>query len=57
MAARLRDRKGVAVTKTRGDMLELRVLVDGKEIADWSGRAWPMPSTVLAKIEQALAAG
>ena len=55
MAARLKDRNGVTVTKTRGDMLELRVLVDGKEIADWSGRAWPMPSTVLAKIEQALA--
>lgn len=57
MAARLRDRPNVTVTKTRGDMLELRVLVDGREIADWSGRAWPMPSTVLAKIEQALARG
>jgi hypothetical protein len=57
VAARLRDRPGVSVTKTRGDMLELRVLVDGKEIADWSGRAWPMPSTVLAKIEQVLARG
>ena len=45
------------MTKTRGDMLELRVLVDGKEIADWSSRAWPMPSTVLAKIEQALPRG
>ena len=45
------------MTKTRGDMLELRVLVDGHEIGDWSGRAWPMPSTVLAKIEQALARG
>jgi hypothetical protein len=57
VAARLRNRPGVSVTKTRGDMLELRVLVDGKEIADWSGRAWPMPSTVLAKIEQVLARG
>lgn len=57
MAARLKDRAGITVTKTRGDMLELRVLVDGSEIADWSGRAWPMPSTVLAKIEQAIAAG
>jgi hypothetical protein len=57
VAARLRDRPDVTVTKTRGDMLELRVLVDGREIADWSGRAWPMPSTVLAKIEQALASG
>jgi hypothetical protein len=57
VAARLRDRPDVTVTKTRGDMLELRVLVDGTEIADWSGRAWPMPSTVLAKIEQALASG
>jgi hypothetical protein len=57
VAARLRDRPNVTVTKTRGDMLELRVLVDGQEIADWSGRAWPMPSTVLAKIEQALARG
>lgn len=57
MAARLRDRPNVTVTKTRGDMLELRILVDGAEIADWSGRAWPMPSTVLAKIEQALARG
>ena len=45
------------MTKTRGDMLELRVLVDGREIADWSGGAWPMPSTVLARVEQALAAG
>lgn len=57
MAARLKDRAGITVTKTRGDMLELRVLVDGREIGDWSGRAWPMPSTVLAKIEQAIAAG
>ena len=57
MAARLRDRPNVTVTKTRGDMLELRVLVDGQEIADWTARAWPMPSTVLAKIEQALARG
>lgn len=57
MAARLKGRDDVTVTKTRGDMLELRVLVDGKEIADWSARAWPMPSTVLAKIEQALAGG
>ena len=57
MAARLKEREDVAVTKTRGDMLELRVIVDGREIADWSGRAWPMPSTVLAKIEQALAQG
>ena len=43
------------MTKTRGALLELRILVDGNEIGDWSGRAWPMPSTVLAKIEQALA--
>jgi hypothetical protein len=57
VAARLRDRPNVTVTKTRGDMLELRILVDGREIADWSARAWPMPSTVLAKIEQALAGG
>jgi hypothetical protein len=57
VAARLRDRPNVTVTKTRGDMLELRILVDGVEIADWSARAWPMPSTVLAKIEQALARG
>lgn len=41
--------------KTRGDLLELRVLVDGREIADWSGKAWPMPATVLAKIDAALA--
>ena len=54
MAARLKGRDDVTVTKTRGGMLELRVIVDGQEIADWSGRAWPMPSTVLAKIEQAL---
>ena len=45
------------MTKTRGNMLELRVLVDGQEIADWGARAWPMPSPVLAKIEQALARG
>ena len=57
MAARLKARGDVTVTKTRGDMLELRVIVDGQEIADWSARAWPMPSTVLAKIEQAIAAG
>jgi hypothetical protein len=57
VAARLQGRTDLSVTKTRGNMLELRVLVDGREIADWSGRAWPMPSTVLAKIEQALAAG
>jgi len=57
VAARLKERDDVTVAKTRGAMLELRVLVDGREIADWSGRAWPMPSTVLAKIEQALAAG
>ena len=57
MAARLKARGDITVTKTRGDMLELRVLVDGREIGNWSGRAWPMPSTVLSKIEQALAAG
>jgi len=57
VAARLKGRDDVIVTKTRGEMLELRILVDGKEIADWSARAWPMPSTVLAKIEQAIAAG
>jgi hypothetical protein len=56
VAARLKDREGVSVTKTRGDLLELRILVDGVEIADWSGKAWPMPTTVLARIEAALAA-
>jgi hypothetical protein len=55
VAAKLNGRPDVTVTKTRGDMLELRVLVDGREIADWSGQLWPMPSTVLAKIEQAIA--
>ena len=53
----MKARGDVTVTKMRGDMLELRVIVDGQEIADWSARAWPMPSTVLAKIEQAIAAG
>lgn len=54
MAARLKGRDDVTVTKTRGDMLELRVFVDGQEVADWSGKAWPMPSTVLAIVERAL---
>ena len=54
MAARLREREGIEVRKTRGDVLELRVLLDGREIADWSGRAWPMPATVLAKSDAAL---
>ena len=57
MAARLKEREGIEVRKTRGDLLELRVLVDGREIADWSGKAWPMPATVLAKIDAALAEG
>jgi hypothetical protein len=55
VAAQLKGRDDVTVRRTRGDLLELRVLVDGREIADWSGRAWPMPSAVLAKIEQAIA--
>ncbi len=55
MAAKLQDREDVAVTKTSGALLELRIIVDGKEIADWSGKGWPMPATVLAKIEEALA--
>lgn len=55
MAARLKDRADVIVTKTRGELLELRIVVDGQEIADWSGKAWPMPTTVLARIEAALA--
>ncbi len=54
MAAKLQDRTDVEVTKTRGELLELRILVDGKEIGDWSGKGWPMPATVLAKIEAAL---
>jgi hypothetical protein len=57
VAARLKERDDVTVTKTRGAMLELRVLVDGREIADWSGQMWPMPTTVLAKIERAIATG
>lgn len=56
MAAKLQDREDVQVTKTSGELLELRIMVDGKEIADWSGKGWPMPATVLAKIEAALAA-
>jgi len=54
VAARLQDREDVRVTKTRGDLLELRIIVDGHEIADWSGKGWPMPATVVAKIEAAL---
>ena len=57
MAAKLQDRADVQVTKTRGELLELRILVDGREIADWSGKGWPMPATVLSKIEAALTAG
>lgn len=55
MAAKLQDREDVQVTKTSGALLELRIIVDGQEIADWSGKAWPMPATVLAKIQEALA--
>ena len=57
MAAKLKGREGVEVRKTRGDLLELRVLVDGREIADWSGKVWPLPATVVAKIDAALAGG
>ena len=57
MAAKLQDREDIQVTKTSGKLLELRILVDGKEIADWSGRGWPMPATVLSKIEAAIATG
>ena len=56
MAAKLQDRADVQVTKTSGELLELRIIVDGKEIADWSGKGWPMPATVLSKIEAALTA-
>ena len=55
MAARLQGRDDVEVTKTSGKLLELRIIVDGVEIADWSGKGWPLPTTVLAKIEAALA--
>lgn len=55
MAAKLQGRPDVQVTKTHGKLLELRIIVDGEEIADWSGKGWPMPTTVLAKIEAALA--
>jgi hypothetical protein len=55
VAARLKERGNLEVKKTRGDLLELRILVDGREIADWSGKGWPMPATVLAKIDEALA--
>jgi hypothetical protein len=56
VAARLRERGDVTVTKTRGALLELRVLADGREVADWSGKGWPLPATVLGIIEAALAA-
>lgn len=57
MAARLANREDIEVTRTKGKLLELRIIVDGKEIADWSGKGWPMPATVLAKIEDAIAGG
>lgn len=57
MAAKLQGRQDVDVRKTRGDFLELRVLVDGREVGDWSGKGWPMPATVLARIDAALAEG
>jgi hypothetical protein len=54
VAARLRQRADVHVTRTSGKLLELRVIVDGVEIADWSGKGWPTPTAVLAKIEAAI---
>ncbi len=57
MAAKLQGRENVQVTKTNGKLLELRIIVDGAEIADWSGKGWPMPATVLALIEAAIERG
>ncbi|MEO8576375.1 MAG: hypothetical protein ABI556_06740 [Gemmatimonadales bacterium] len=56
MAADLAADKSLDVTRVKGDLLELRVLVDGAEVVNVNPMLYPSPSSVAAKVRAHLVA-
>ena len=55
MAAKLRKEDGVEVETVRGDIGELKILIDDRKVVDAKQFWYPTPGRVLKKVRAALA--
>jgi hypothetical protein len=54
VAAQLSKNSELNVSRHRGSLGELRVVVDGEDVVDSGAMAYPSPGSVVAKVEQYL---
>jgi hypothetical protein len=54
VAAQLANEPGLEVTRTKGRLGELRVVVDGKDVVETNALWYPTPSSVVERVRSYL---